>query len=69
MLEEEFKNLEDSLDTLVGKISTLKEEKLKYQDNERFLHKDRALLIQKNDVARNKVEAMINRLKALDLEN
>ncbi len=51
---------------MIDQIRRLKEENTSLQARQESLVTERAALISKNDEARNKVEAMIHRLKALE---
>ena len=64
--EQELRKLEARLDELVHTIQRLKEENLSLRHQQDSLVSERANLIEKNEMARNRVEAMINRLKAME---
>ena len=66
MLEQEFKQLEDKIDTLLSAQKELKRKNHSLLNNERSLMNERTELMKKNDLARNKIEAMISRLKGLE---
>jgi cell division protein ZapB len=64
--EQELRKLEVRLDELVNSIERLKEENRSLRDQQDNLVSDRANLIEKNEMAKTRVEAMINRLKAME---
>lgn len=63
---EELNRLERQVDSLIAKVQLLDTENkaLKTQQNNWTV--ERAKLIEKNELAKNRVESMIGRLKALD---
>jgi cell division protein ZapB len=58
--------LEEQLRSLLHQCQQLREENHSLQTRQESLVAERASLVAKNDEARSKVEAMINRLKALE---
>ena len=58
--------LEEQLRTLLAQITKLREENQSLHVRQETLVAERASLVAKNDEARTKVEAMINRLKGLE---
>lgn len=64
--EQELKKLEYRLDELIQTITRLKEENRSLRNQQDSLVSERAGLIEKNELARSRVEAMINRLKAME---
>lgn len=58
--------LAGKLDQLVRLVETLKAENRLLRANEQAWRTERAQLIEKNEMARLKVESMISRLKALE---
>jgi len=62
----ELARLEKRLDELVVICSQLKDENRSLKDRQDSLIADRATLLQKNEQVRARVEAMINRLKAME---
>lgn len=64
--EQELKKLEYRLDELIQTIGRLKEENRSLRAQQDSLVSERAGLIEKNELARSRVEAMINRLKAME---
>jgi cell division protein ZapB len=64
--EQELKKLEFRLDELIQTIHRLKEENRSLRSQQDNMASERAGLIEKNELARSRVEAMINRLKAME---
>ena len=64
--EQELRKLEVRLEELVNTITRLKEENRSLRNQQDSLVSERANLIEKNELARTRVEAMINRLKAME---
>lgn len=64
--EQELQKLEVRLEELVTTIARLKEENRSLRNQQDSLVSERANLIEKNETARTRVEAMINRLKAME---
>ena len=64
--EQELLKLETRLEQLVGSIERLKQENRSLRDQQDSMVTERAGLIEKNEMARSRVEAMINRLKAME---
>jgi cell division protein ZapB len=62
----ELARLEKRLDELVVICNQLKDENRSLKDRQDSLIADRATLLQKNEQVRARVEAMINRLKAME---
>lgn len=58
-------SLEQKLDKLIELCFQLRQENSQLREREGELLRERSALIEKNEVARNKVELMINRLKGL----
>ena len=56
-------------DQLLQRLEQLKAENRMLRANERHWREERAHLIEKNELARHKVEAMILRLKALEQDS
>lgn len=63
---QELARLEKRLDELVVICSQLKDENRSLKERQDSLIADRATLLQKNEQVRARVEAMINRLKAME---
>jgi len=64
--EQELLKLEVRLEELVNSIERLKEENRSLRNQQDSMVTERASLIEKNEMARTRVEAMINRLKAME---
>jgi len=64
--EQELLKLEVRLEELVSSIERLKEENRSLRNQQDSMVSERANLIEKNEMARSRVEAMINRLKAME---
>ena len=60
--------LEQKVDQLVGIATKLQTENTALRNRESSLIKERGQLLEKNEQARNRVEGMITRLKALHAE-
>jgi cell division protein ZapB len=60
--------LEQKIDRLVALASSLQRENTALRDRESTLIKERGQLLDKNEQARNRVERMVIRLKALSQE-
>lgn len=61
-----LKNLEESVDALVHICSRLQLENQSLKVKQESLVKDRAKLIEKTSLAKNRVETMISRLKSME---
>ncbi|WP_297527695.1 TIGR02449 family protein [Thiohalobacter sp.] len=66
MAEQELKRLEVRIDELIRTVERLKEENRSLRAQQQMLTSERAQLIERNELARSRVEAMINRLKAME---
>ncbi len=64
--EQELLKLEARLEELVNTITRLKEENRSLRNQQDTMVTERAGLIEKSELARTRVEAMINRLKAME---
>jgi cell division protein ZapB len=62
----EIKDLEAKIDELIQLMDELERKQAMMSDNQTNWQTERARLLEKNELAKNKVEAMIMRLKALD---
>lgn len=60
-------NLEARIDELVRSLNDLAEENRALRDQQGNLMAERAALIEKSELARSRVEAMIARLKAMEI--
>lgn len=64
--DKELKSLEFRLDELIEIMNHLQEENRILRDHQENLVTERAQLIEKNELARTRVESIINRLKAME---
>jgi cell division protein ZapB len=64
--DKDLQRLEKQLRNLLTQIQKLREENLSLHARQDVLVTERATLVAKNDAARTKIEAMINRLKGLE---
>ncbi len=65
MSEQSFKSLEDKVERLVAHCTRLAAENSALREREAGLLRERGRLLEKNEQARVKVEAMISRLRGL----
>lgn len=68
MNQDALKNLEQKVDRLIDLLGQLQSENKSLRDRETNLMRERSKLLEKNEVARARVEGMINRLKNLSPE-
>jgi cell division protein ZapB len=68
MSAEQFRALEHQVDQLIYRCHQLEQENRTLRSQENTWRKERTRLIEKNELARTRVEAMIHRLKALEQE-
>ncbi|MGI0116095.1 TIGR02449 family protein [Zooshikella sp. RANM57] len=69
-MDEQLNNmLHHKIDELLALCQQLLEENQTLKANEQAWREERAQLVEKNELARSKVEAMISRLKALEQES
>ena len=61
--------LEQQLDSLIQRYQELREENRKLRTNKDELEGERQKLLDKNEMATAKIEAMINRLKSMESPN
>ena len=66
MTDIELKKLETRVDDLLGTCSKLMNENKSLRHQQETLMSERAELIEKNELARTRVESMITRLKSLE---
>ncbi len=64
----DLKKLETRVDELIKAVERLQQENKTLRDSQTHLITERTDLIEKTEMARTKVEAMIKRLKALENE-
>ena len=69
MEDADLKALTTTLEQLIQRIEQLKAQNHLLLANERNWREERAHLIEKNEMARLKVESMISRLKALEQDS
>ena len=62
----ELKRLDSSVELLLNTISKLKDENIQLRSQQEFLQVERSRLMEKTETARTRVEAIINRLKAME---
>lgn len=68
MEELDIKKLEDRVDDLITAVERLQAENKSLRDNQNSLLSEKAQLVEKTELARSRVEAMISRLKAMENE-
>jgi cell division protein ZapB len=66
MAEAKFRALSGKIDLLIKHCEQLEHDNAALRDIQNNWNQERSQLLQKNDLARNKIEAMIGRLKALE---
>ena len=66
MKELDIKKLEDRVDDLIQAVERLQRENKDLRESQSSLMTERSQLIEKTELARTRVEAMISRLKALE---
>ena len=62
----QLQQLNDKVDRLIGKFKELEADNSMLREMQKGWQQERMKLLQKNDLARTKIEAMISRLKALE---
>jgi len=65
-IEQEFRRLETRVAELMATLNQIKRENYALRQLNDNLNAERAALMQKNELARNRVEGMIDRLKSLE---
>ena len=68
MHEQEIENLEHRIEELIRVVESLRQENSLLRDTQNNLMAERAKLVEKTEEARQRVEAMISRLKTLEQE-
>ncbi|MBU2885786.1 TIGR02449 family protein [Gilvimarinus agarilyticus] len=68
MSDERINTLDAKLDELLRQSARLHKENIELKQRESDWQRERVRLIEKNDLARTRVEAMITRLKSLESE-
>lgn len=64
--DEELRGLEIRIDELISACDQLKEENRLLRAQQQTYSSERAALLEKQELARTRVEAMLNRLKAIE---
>ena len=67
-MSEDLQTLEQKIDRLINICARLQKENTSLRERESTLLKERSKLLEKNELARNRVEHMIVRLKNLNNE-
>lgn len=65
-VDQDLKRLEYRIEELIRSVERLKEENRSLRTQQETMTAERAQLIERNELARTRVEAMINRLKAME---
>ncbi len=66
MEQPELQALADKLDRLIERCQKLEQDNASMRELQDDWNRERAQLMQKNDLAKHKIEAMIGRLRALE---
>ncbi len=66
MEQSELQALADKLDKLIERCGKLERDNVMLRELQHDWNRERAQLMHKNDLARNKIEAMIGRLRSLE---
>ena len=66
LVELELRRLEQRIDELVATVAQLKEENRSLRLRQDTISSERASLLQKNELVRTRVEAMIGRLRTME---
>ncbi|MCW8918429.1 MAG: TIGR02449 family protein [Gammaproteobacteria bacterium] len=69
MEDTDLKMLELRVDELIQRLTAIKNENRSLRESQSTLIAERARLIEKTELARSRVEAMITRLKAMEQES
>jgi len=69
MDEMELKHLERRVDQLLQRLNALKGENRSLRESQSALIAERARLVEKTELARSRVEAIISRLRAMEQES
>ena len=67
--EDDLQQLEQRIDELIDTVGSLKHENTNLRNQKDKLATERSHLIEKTELARNRVEAMISRLRSLELSS
>lgn len=68
MSADQFRALEHQIDQLIYRCHQLEQENRDLRQQENQWRRERTRLVEKNELARSRVESMIERLKALEQE-
>jgi cell division protein ZapB len=68
MEDSDLKMLEHRVDELIQRLNAVKSENISLRESQASLITERARLIEKTELARTRVEAMITRLRAMEQE-
>lgn len=66
MEQSEVQALADKLDKLIARCQKLEQDNAALRELQDSWNRERSQLLHKNDLAKNKIEAMIGRLRALE---
>ncbi|MCK7543955.1 TIGR02449 family protein [Marinobacter bryozoorum] len=66
MEQSDLQAMADKLDRLIERCRKLEQDNAAMRELQDEWHRERAQLIQRNDLAKNRIEAMIGRLRALE---
>ena len=64
----ELTTLEQQVDELLNRLDRLKRENISLREGQSTLMAERVLLVEKTEKARSRVEAIITRLKAMEID-
>jgi len=67
MSESQFKSLERKIDDLIGLCAELNQENVGLKAKENSWEVEKQTLVARNELAKTRVEAILNRLKAMEL--
>jgi cell division protein ZapB len=67
--ESDLLKLENQIDALIDTVTQLKQENSNLRQQQESLMSERSQLIEKTELARSRVEAMITRLRSLELHS
>ncbi|GLS24907.1 TIGR02449 family protein [Marinibactrum halimedae] len=68
MSQEQMLVLEAKINELIGRVEQLQLDKQNLLEREEKWHQERGRLVEKNELAKSRVEAMISRLRSLESE-
>ena len=66
MPESQFKALEEKIDDLISLCAKLNQENVSLKADKENLRSEREVLVSRNELARHKVETILNRLRTLE---